>query len=240
MKDMKSLDSSSHSSPQWPFPSCDANLNTLSFTTTNNYYSKHDMISATVSSSTSFSAMSDDPIESVIRGLRSERLFFEPESSCSLLVSSKQADRPGSEVGVVYKESEALSMDSSNPCEDFRRSMEEMVEAHGLKDWQGLEELLGCYLKINHKLNHAYIMAAFIDLLLNLSITSSSKSSSSSSTTTCLSSTNLNSSPSSPLSLPSSSLTTPCLSSLLDHDDHDDDDDDGKDDDDRVNVNYLV
>ncbi|XP_057252393.1 transcription repressor OFP13 [Beta vulgaris subsp. vulgaris] len=286
----KSLDPKLSSSPPWPFPSCGGNIKTLSFRakddnnndgfrTFNSAFLETELTPPesffTISSSSrSFSTLSEDsgdPVETVIRGLRSDRLFFEPERSSSLLLREHEnkheheqeeeeeqeeeivLESPDSKV--VYKESEIMSMDSNSPYEDFRRSMEEMVEAHGLKDWQGLEELLGCYLKINGKNNHGYIVGAFIDLLVSLSFESFVSTSSTSTTTTRTTTTTTRttssssysnySSPSSPLSLPSSSLTTPCLSSILDHgddgnvvvddDDNDDDDDDGDDgDDDHV------
>lgn len=49
--------------------------------------------------------------------------------------------------------------------------MEEMVEAHGggvHQDWKFLEELLACYLRINGKTSHGYIVGAFVDLLVEL------------------------------------------------------------------------
>ncbi|GAB2235912.1 hypothetical protein Droror1_Dr00026357 [Drosera rotundifolia] len=183
-----------------------------------------------------------DPIELVIRGLRSDRLFFEPEESNSILEEAKKSttiaasDRGGGVLDLVpYKESVFLSMDSKDPFMDFRSSMLEMIEAHGLKDWEGLEELLGWYLKVNGKFNHGYIIGAFVDLLATLfssNFVSSSMPESASSErteTTAMaagssssSSFSCTCSPSSPLSLPSSSLTTPCLSSL-DQVDEDDD-----------------
>ncbi|KAJ8424338.1 hypothetical protein Cgig2_022184 [Carnegiea gigantea] len=121
------------------------------------------------SSSRSFSTLSDgdigEPVEAVIQGLRSDRFFFEPEQS-SLLVkyienkvcsSGKELEAEENRGSIVsgYKESEMLWVDSSNPYEDFKRSMEDIVVAYGLmRDWDGLEELLGCYLKINGKNNH--------------------------------------------------------------------------------------
>lgn len=192
---------------------------------------------------------SGDPVEVVIQGLRSDRFFFEPERSSSLVEErekklgcfSEKEEEGRTEERVEYKESEMVWMDSTNPYEDFKRSMEEMVKAHELmKDWEGLEELLGCYLKINGKNNHGYILSAFIDLLVSLpfaSLPSSSSSTSTSTTTTTTTTTSSNSlssstsivysSPSSPFSLPSSSLTTPSLSSILNHhgdDEHNDDD----------------
>ncbi|CAO2823998.1 unnamed protein product [Amaranthus hypochondriacus] len=258
----KSLDSklSSSSSPQWSFPSC-GNIKTLSFRAKDDAFRTFNSSFLDVeltppesfftSSSRSFSTLFEednggegDPLESVIHGLRSNRLFFEPEQSSSLLFCEpkqegekvKERELEQEEKDVIYKESEILSMDSNNPCEDFRRSMEEMVEAHGLKDWHGLEELLECYLKINGKNNHGYIVGAFIDLLVSLSFASFDASTSTSTTTTTTTTTSYSnySSPSSPLSLPSSSLTTPCFSSILDHNDddgHDEDNDEHHNDD---------
>jgi len=192
-----------------------------------------------------------DPGEAVIQELRSGRFFFEPEDSSSLVEyrenkgcsSGKEPETEENRGNRVagYKESEMLWVDSSNPYEDFKRSMEDMVVAHGLmKDWDGLEELLSCYLKINGKNNHGYILGAFIDLLVSLSssfsLTSTSYTTTTTTTTTTMSSSMASSNsivysfPSSPPSLPSSSLTTPSLSSALDHDgddvNHDDDDHD--------------
>jgi uncharacterized protein (TIGR01568 family) len=83
-------------------------------------------------------------------------------------------------------------MESEDPYVDFRRSMEEMVESHGLKDWDCLEELLGWYLKVNGKKNHGYIVGAFVDLLVGIAAASCSDSTSFSSAVSSFS-------PSSPL-----------------------------------------
>ncbi|XP_050281416.1 transcription repressor OFP13 [Quercus robur] len=130
----------------------------------------------TSSESASFSTESEDldngeSLEMLVRGVRSERLFFEPEDTSSILVKPKDD-------GIPFKESVVLAMDSDDPYIDFRRSMEEMVETHGLKDWECLEELLGCYLKMNGKKNHGFIVGAFVDLLVSLSSTSCSDSTS--------------------------------------------------------------
>ncbi|KAF5183419.1 transcription repressor OFP13, partial [Thalictrum thalictroides] len=97
------------------------------------------------SESASFSTVSEDStgesLELVIKGLRSERLFFEPGDSNSILEKIKKVN------GFPYKESVVLAMESEDPYVDFKASMEEMVEAHGLKDWEYLEELLVWYLK---------------------------------------------------------------------------------------------
>ncbi|KAJ8432063.1 hypothetical protein Cgig2_016342 [Carnegiea gigantea] len=193
----------SSSYPPWPLPSC-VNIKTLSFRATDpqdddfrNFKSafldsettpsgSFVTVSSSSDSSSTMSEDAGDPLESVIRGLRSDRLFFEAEKSSSLVSMSSsrllaatqekgcsedkddEEEEAEEEEKVAYKETEMLSMESENPYEDFRRSMEEMVEAHGVKDWKGLEELLGCYLKINGKTNHGYIVGAFIDLLISI------------------------------------------------------------------------
>lgn len=96
-------------------------------------------------------------METVVRGVRSsQRLFFDPDETRSLL-------------GFPFKESsEVLALESEDPYGDFKKSMEEMVESHGMKDWEDLEELLGWYLKVNGKNNHAFIVEAFVDLLVSI------------------------------------------------------------------------
>lgn len=219
--------SSSSSSSSWPWPAYCQQPKTLSFRTSENMFKTLNSAYIDVvdtpaescftnsSESASFSTASDDQsgagdpaIETVIRGLRSERLFFEPGESNSILEEAKTSS--GGDNELPFKESVILSMDSQDPCEDFKKSMEEMVEAHGIKDWEGLEELLCCYLKVNAKSNHGYIIGAFIDLLVGFAFVSSTTNDS------CCS---CSRSPSSPLSFYTSSFSddsssTPCVSSL--------------------------
>ncbi|XP_019156628.1 PREDICTED: transcription repressor OFP13-like [Ipomoea nil] len=118
----------------------------------------------------SYEQLGSDCVEKVIRGLRSERLVFKPEETSSMVVESAAGGGGGGEK-FPLKESVAMAMDSTDPIMDFKRSMEEMVEAHdGVKDWEFLEELLICYLRINGKSTHGYIVGAFVDLLVGLSI----------------------------------------------------------------------
>ncbi|KAJ6698414.1 TRANSCRIPTION REPRESSOR OFP7-RELATED [Salix purpurea] len=228
--------------PSWPWPAYCHQPRTLSFSfragdgmfkTISSAFldaTNNDVVDSTPESwftdsceSASFSTASDDqsgagdPIETVIKGLRSERLFFEPGETNSILEEAKAGEE------FPFKESVVLSMESQDPHLDFKKSMEEMVEAHGLADWEGLEELLSCYLKVNGKSNHGYIVSAFVDLLAGFA---SSSSSSSSSTITRASTSNTqhrhdfcssssHHSPSSPLSFytstsDDSSSSTPC------------------------------
>ncbi|KAK4252807.1 hypothetical protein QN277_010956 [Acacia crassicarpa] len=58
---------------------------------------------------------------------------------------------------------------SANQYEDFRRSMKGMVDArlrtHGMVDWGFMEELLLCYLNLNEKKLHKYVLSAYVDLI---------------------------------------------------------------------------
>ncbi|KAM1093537.1 hypothetical protein ACFX2B_008531 [Malus domestica] len=252
--------SSSSSSSPWPWPSCAQTrtlsfrtgndifktINSAYFDTTNpttDLVLVHSTPNSFFTNSSSdecpiFSTASEDSrggggedaIESVIKGLRSERLFFEPTGqTSSVLVETKEtaaaaaatADDGGDGVNNVipFKESVALSIDSPDPIVDFRKSMEEMVEAHGLKDWENLEELLCWYLRVNGKSNHGYIVGAFVDLLVGLAFTTTSSNSCS-----CIINSpsspfsnfynSITTSSSSSLSSSSSSATTPCVSSV--------------------------
>ncbi|XP_034705105.1 transcription repressor OFP13-like [Vitis riparia] len=129
------------------------------------------------SESASFSTESEEEygvksVEVVIRGVQSERLFFEPGNTSSILEEKAKA---ANEIH-PFKESVVLAMESEDPYVDFRKSMEEMVESHGLKDWDCLEELLGWYLRVNGKKNHGFIVGAFVDLLVGLASCSDSTS----------------------------------------------------------------
>ncbi|KAK4419438.1 Transcription repressor OFP13 [Sesamum alatum] len=242
----KPTETTTSAAPAWPWPACVNNPKTLSFraaTTTNNGNNNiyktmnsayvHDKNAAETPDSffsicdsfahrheESFSCASEICSETaVIRGMRSDRLFFEPGETSSILEEVKSYD------DFPYKESAAImAMDSRDPFTDFRVSMEEMVEAHGLKDWECLEELLTCYLRVNGKSNHGYIVGAFVDLLLHLAMSSSNDTCSSTSAIDeqycSSSSTTTHYSFTSPLSFSSStySSTSPCFS-LLENED---------------------
>ncbi|GAV75811.1 Ovate domain-containing protein [Cephalotus follicularis] len=61
---------------------------------------------------------------------------------------------------------------SLNPYEDFRCSMQEIVDEKllhkGIVDWDFVEELLLCYLNLNEKKSHKFILSAFVDLIVGL------------------------------------------------------------------------
>ncbi|XP_047340747.1 transcription repressor OFP13-like [Impatiens glandulifera] len=105
----------------------------------------------------------------IIRGLKSERLFFDPNGTRSLVC--KREPIISDHEGIPFEKiSVAWAMDSADPYGDFRKSMEEMVEINGLRDWESLEELLGWYLRMNGKMHHGFIVGAFADLLVGVSM----------------------------------------------------------------------
>lgn len=222
----------------WQWPSC-ANSKTLSFRANDNNIFKtinsvffdpsdHGVENIETpeswftnsSESASFSTESDDllgtgePLEMIIKGVRSERLFFEPNCTSSILNEEKPSQNQEQALGKVeeeakeededlpFKESVALAMESEDPYLDFKKSMEEMVETHGIKDsWKSLQELLGWYLKMNGKVNHGFILSAFVDLLIELAAPTDPTTSDNSITSYSSVASSSFSCPSSPLSL---------------------------------------
>ncbi|XVF80803.1 hypothetical protein PTKIN_Ptkin15bG0104800 [Pterospermum kingtungense] len=107
-----------------------------------------------------------------------------PESSDTLVATSSTANanqssnecchQPSQEHShpTTVKDSVAVPTLSPDPYMDFRRSMQEMVEARGVVDvkanWDYLDELLLCYLAMNPKTTHKFIIGAFADLLVSL------------------------------------------------------------------------
>ncbi|KAF3559270.1 hypothetical protein F2Q69_00011179 [Brassica cretica] len=167
--------SSSTNSTSWAWRSCHQNPKTISFR-------------ATITFTNPIHEQEDDEvdqpeikesIESVIKGLRSsERLIFEIKGESNSILeeaTTRQVQEEEEEKEEEAEEEEEgfllLSLESSDPYSDFKRSMEEMVEAHSLHhDWRSLEQLLVQFLKVNAKTSHRYIFAAFVDLLLNLTL----------------------------------------------------------------------
>ncbi|CAA6657093.1 unnamed protein product [Spirodela intermedia] len=87
--------------------------------------------------------------------LSSERFFFSPFTSKSIMgesfleIGDATVKRSSAD---LCKESIPMAMASRDPYRDFRTSMEEMVE------------LLHCYLRLNEKKTHRFIVLAFMDL----------------------------------------------------------------------------
>ncbi|KAK9142449.1 hypothetical protein Syun_011849 [Stephania yunnanensis] len=72
----------------------------------------------------------------------------------------------------IPEEGIAVLTFSTDPYEDFRGSMMEMIEARLRKqsnlEWDFMEELLFCYLNMNEKKSFKYILCAFSDLVVGL------------------------------------------------------------------------
>uniref|UniRef100_A0A1D1XZL7 Transcription repressor n=1 Tax=Anthurium amnicola TaxID=1678845 RepID=A0A1D1XZL7_9ARAE len=116
----------------------------------------------------------------------SHRFFVSPRTSNSLLedtrpsaasTSSSSSASTSSSTATVTQPPRRPVPDggvpvmtfSKDPYEDFRRSMQEMVESRhvdprGPLDWDFMEELLFCFLELNHRDVHKHVLAAFIDL----------------------------------------------------------------------------
>ncbi|CAD5172238.1 unnamed protein product [Musa acuminata subsp. malaccensis] len=129
------------------------------------------------SSSGEWESFSDgDAVEAVIHGLRSsDRLFFEPGTTSSMVEEAAKSDVDGA----PFEGSIAMAVESEDPYRDFKQSMEEMLLAHGVGDWAWLQQMLEWYLLLNGKKNHGFIIGAFMDLLLGIASSSSCSSSSS-------------------------------------------------------------
>ncbi|KAK4482279.1 hypothetical protein RD792_009431 [Penstemon davidsonii] len=141
----------------------------------NNFNSLYDVNAATSDSD------SDTPPD-FATAFASNRFFFSsPGRSNSIVDSSSLASTSSSmlsnENDTIADGSIAVPTYSPDPFIDFRRSMQEMVEARELHDvrenWDCLHELLMCYLSLNPKSTHKFIVGAFADLLVSLTTSTS-------------------------------------------------------------------
>ncbi|KAF9612845.1 hypothetical protein IFM89_004255 [Coptis chinensis] len=95
-------------------------------------------------------------------------------ASSSTSLDFKGSIRSSTEIKGVSLPDESIAVltYSPDPCSDFRQSMEEMIEARLNQnqsiDWDFMEELLFCYLKLNDKKSYKYILGAFVDLTVSL------------------------------------------------------------------------
>lgn len=96
----------------------------------------------------------------------SQRFFFSSPGNSNSIIDFPP-ENPKVVTGGV-----AVQTYSPDPYSDFRRSMQEMVEAHELTNvkanWGFLHELLLCYLNLNPKHTHKYIIRAYSDLVVSL------------------------------------------------------------------------
>ncbi|XP_059316026.1 transcription repressor OFP13-like [Lycium ferocissimum] len=207
----------------WQWPSC-THSKTLSFRADDNIFKTinsvfFDPFDGTETSESFFTNSSSDQSlasncisteshEEIIKGVRSERLFFEPGTTSSIfqepkkICKSQQEEGENQEDDFPFKESIIWAMESKDPYLDFKKSMKEMVETQGIKDWENLQELLAWYLKMNGEVNHGFVLGAFVDLVMELVIPTTP------STTSDNSITSYSSAASSSFSCPSSPLSS--------------------------------
>lgn len=106
----------------------------------------------------------------------SNRFFVVPGSSGSVTEEGQSTTRFGKTWLKESSEGEeciAVLRYSRNPQEDFRRSMQEMVEVRveeegKVLNWDFMEELLFCFLNLNDKKSYKYILGAFVDVVTAL------------------------------------------------------------------------
>ncbi|WOL09031.1 transcription repressor OFP14 [Canna indica] len=101
------------------------------------------------------------------------RLFVSPSNTSGCLGAEEAARGASDALTTPWRSSMAVVQFSNNPFGDFRRSMLEMVEAKAeakvatsteVFEWEYMDELLDCYLRINDRSVHEEIERAFVDL----------------------------------------------------------------------------
>ncbi|XP_062209120.1 transcription repressor OFP12-like [Phragmites australis] len=118
------------------------------------------------------SALSESGLSSAIA---SRRFFLSSPGRSNSIVDSSAHGAAALGVGVGAA-GVAVPTYSPDPHADFLRSMEEMAAALRLDarrrgDRARLHELLLCYLALNDRRAHKYVVSAFTDLLLRLTAT---------------------------------------------------------------------
>ncbi|GMH18827.1 hypothetical protein Nepgr_020668 [Nepenthes gracilis] len=148
---------------------------TTELTTTKSFNSAHGLSSSDyMSKSDDFSSNSDShsetPCQTEFSAISASPRFIvdSPGRSKSILDSTDSVTRV-----VIGGCAVAVRKYSPDPYTEFRRSMQDMIDAREDKrDWKYLHELLFCYLKLNPRPNHRYIIGAFADLLVSHSSSS--------------------------------------------------------------------
>ncbi|KAJ0092880.1 hypothetical protein Patl1_25361 [Pistacia atlantica] len=160
-----------------------------------NYNSLYDLSSSELSTSKSLAPSTDDYFSCSTSSdsdsednsapdfatiFASQRLFVSSPGRSNSIIESPDSSRPESEEAPLNGSGVAVKKYSPDPYRDFRCSMQEMIEARNLKDvrsnWDYLHELLLCYLTLNPKHTHKFIISAFADILICLLSSSDSDS----------------------------------------------------------------
>ncbi|RVX22222.1 Transcription repressor OFP12 [Vitis vinifera] len=170
---------SKHDHNRHPSSSSSSSISSTSSILIKNFNSLYDLTSDSTSKSLTrttddFLSTSEDSVDSesppdFATVFASQRFFFSsPGRSNSIFEASESPP----ESDAIVNGGVAVHTYSPNPYEDFRRSMQEMAEARELRDvaadWDYLHELLLCYLTLNPKHTHKFIIRAFADLIVCL------------------------------------------------------------------------
>ncbi|KAG6668389.1 transcription repressor OFP12-like [Carya illinoinensis] len=190
--------SNKHHDSQYPSPTSHTATSIIMI---NNFNSLYDTISSSddptasksltpsFNTNSDFFSSSDDSDDFVLTDsppdfatiFASQRFFFSTPGSSNSIFESRDTSQVPDHNALVIPGSVQVPKYSLDPYVDFRRSMLEMVQARNLVDettdqCEYLHQLLLCYLTLNPKHTHKYIIRAFTDLVI--CIFSSSPSSS--------------------------------------------------------------
>ncbi|CAK9154388.1 unnamed protein product [Ilex paraguariensis] len=153
-------------------------INPTRSTLVKNFNSLYDLASSSTSKSLTsstddfFSSSDDsdtDSLPDITTVFASQRFFFSSPGRSNSIIELPDS-QPESDTLVAG--GVAIHTFSPDPYSDFRKSMQDMVEARGVvdikADWDFLHELLSCYLTLNPKQTHKIIVSAFADLIVSL------------------------------------------------------------------------
>lgn len=104
----------------------------------------------------------------------SQRFFFSSPGRSNSIIESSDINKSEThhDQETPLNGGVAVKKYSPDPYQDFRCSMQEMIEARNLTDVMAncdfLHELLLCYLTLNPKHTHKFIISAFADILISL------------------------------------------------------------------------
>lgn len=114
----------------------------------------------------------DDSVPDFTSAFASHRFFFSSPGNSNSIFEVPLPPPPPQDPAAVVSGGVAVQTDSPDPYSDFRHSMMEMIEARDLtdakSDWEFLNELLLCYLTLNPKHAHKFIVGAFADVIVSL------------------------------------------------------------------------
>ncbi|KAL8481771.1 hypothetical protein ACS0TY_027529 [Phlomoides rotata] len=115
----------------------------------------------------------DDSVPDFTSAFASHRFFFSSPGISNSIFEPPEPPPLDPYPAAVVNGGVAVQAYSPDPYSDFRKSMMEMIEAREITDvksinWEYLKELLLCYLTLNPKHTHKFIVGAFSDVVVSL------------------------------------------------------------------------